>query len=79
MSAGRVCVKGMRMVLEDGFQIRKWREEECFIKARAKRACVFIKRAPAYKNKLFCGFMQWPHAGRAALLTRGRFAQAGGR
>ena len=37
--------------LEDGYQIRKWREEECFIKARAKRACVFIKRAPAYKKQ----------------------------
>ena len=55
-----VCVnQGMRIGLEDGYQIRKWREEECFIKARAKRACVFIKRAPTYKNKLL-----WFHAAR---------------
>ena len=45
------------MVL-DGFQIRKWREEECFIKAQ-KSFCVFIKRAPTYKNKLL-----WFHAAR---------------
>ena len=59
ISSGRVCVKGMRIDWEDGYQIRKWREEECFIKARAKRACVFIKRAPTYKNKLL-----WFHAAR---------------
>ena len=39
----------------------------------------FHKTSSDAQNKLFCGFMQWPHAGRAALLTRGRFAQAGGR